>query len=81
LIKIGIDHSKKALLYLIFSALTDLRYRRAYLETSLPAMALLVPLLIVAVPASILLLHYVMERRSLSQGRSPIDFLVAMYWH
>lgn len=52
--------------YLIFSALTDLRYRRAYLVASLPAIALLVlrglgmlPLLLVAVPASVLLLHYV----------------------
>jgi len=52
--------------YLVFSALTDLRYRRVYLEISMPAMALLVlrglgmlPLLLAAVPASIFLLHYV----------------------
>jgi len=63
--------------YLIFSALTDFRYRRAYLAVSLPAMALLVlrglgmlPLLLAAVPASILLLHYVPR---LKRGREFIE--------
>jgi len=63
--------------YLFFSALTDLRYRRAYLAVSLPAIALLVlrglgmlPLLLAAVPASILLLHYVPRLR---RGREFIE--------
>jgi hypothetical protein len=73
--------------YLVFSALTDLRYRRVYLELSLPAMALLVlrwlgmlPLLLVAVPVSILLLHYVprLKKRELIEDVLVFFCLVAV---